>query len=333
MQEKILVLGSNSFTGTHFIKSALEQGANVIGINRSKETHSVMLSHRQLDEKLQEQYQFFQLDINHDLDYIMDITQSFQPNYVVNFAAQGMVGQSWNHPEQWFQTNTLVQVALHERLRKIKTLKKYVQISTPEVYGVCVGRVKEHTHYQASTPYGVSKAAADMSLMSYLRAYQFPVVFTRAANVYGTSQQLYRIIPRTILYILLNKTLYLHGGGLSKRAFVHILDVADATLKIMRSAVPGSIYHLSTDEVVSIRQLVEMIVDIMGVRFEEHVVLVEEDRLGKDPEYLLDCTQAEKDLAWKPKYSLYKGLTEVIGWVESNIDILKDFELDYVHKI
>ena len=89
---------------------------------------------------------------------------------------------------------------LHDGLRKFDWLKRYVHISTPEVYGSCEGLVKEDNPFSPSTPYAVSRAAADMSLLSFIKAYNFPVVFTRAANVYGEHQQLYRIIPRTILF-------------------------------------------------------------------------------------------------------------------------------------
>jgi dTDP-glucose 4,6-dehydratase len=329
---KIIVLGSNCFTGAHFIREGLQDGAEIIGMNRSPEPNTVLLPHRNMPKKQHGNYRFFKLDINNDMNEIMKITHKFQPDYVVNFAAQGMVGQSWGNPVQWFQTNTLAQVELHEHLRKLPYVKKYVQLSTPEVYGICEGLVSEHTHYQPSTPYGVSKAATDMSLMSYLRAYDFPVVFTRAANVYGPCQQLYRIIPRTILYILMGKRLQLHGGGVSVRSFIHIQDVVRATLQIMKESKPGSIYHLSTDELVSIRHLVETITNIMDVRFEDHVDVIEEDRLGKDPEYSLDCSKAHQELQWKPNYNLQSGLEETIKWVTDNFEILKTLEMEYIYK-
>src|SRR3989338_4008923 len=101
-------------------------------------------------------------------------------------------------------------------------------------------------HYNPSTPYAVSRAAGDMWLKALYKSYQFPVVFTRAANVYGCGQQLYRIIPRAILYARLEKKLHLHGGGYSMRSFIHIYDVADATYRIALSGELGHTYHIST---------------------------------------------------------------------------------------
>ena len=143
-----------------------------------------------------------------------------------------MVGQSWERPEDWFRTNAVSTVILHNRLRQeCDFLTRYVHITTPEVYGSTNGWIKEDTPYNPSTPYAVSRAAGDMSLKTFVDAYGFPAVSTRAANVYGPGQQLYRIIPRTILFIRLQKKLQLHGGGFFERSFIHINDVSDATRK------------------------------------------------------------------------------------------------------
>jgi dTDP-glucose 4,6-dehydratase len=170
-----------------------------------------------------------------------------------------------------------------------------------------------------------------MSLMSYLKAYDFPVVFTRAANVYGAGQQLYRIIPRTILFFLTGQTLSLHGGGTSVRSFIHIRDVADATLRIARQAPHGEIYHISTTRNISIRALVEAIARQLDVDFESRVHIVGE-RLGKDAAYLLDSSKLRETLGWQDRISLEQGIEETIAWVRDNLDILKQLPVDYVHK-
>ena len=242
-----------------------------------------------------------------------------------------MVAQSWQHPEHWFQTNAVANVMLHDRLRKLEFLKKYVHISTPEVYGTCEGLVPENTNYSPSTPYAVSRAAADMSLMSFVKAYNFPVAFTRAANVFGSGQQLYRIIPRTVLYFLTGKKLQLHGGGHSVRSFIHIRDVADGTLRVARKAEPGEIFHFSTSRNISIRSLVEMIAEQLNVSFEDNVEVVG-DRLGKDAAYLLDNAKAKKTLEWEPKISLEQGIDETIKWIKDNLEIIKQQPFDYIHK-
>ena len=328
MKEKIAVIGSNSFSGAHFVNYCLEEGAEVIGMSRSPEPNAVFLPYKNRQNAT---FQFCQLDLNHDLEQLMKIISDFQPDYIVNFAAQSMVAESWQHPEHWFQTNVVGTIKFHNHLRKCNFLKKYVHISTPEVYGTCEGTVIENTNYYPSTPYAVSRAATDMSLMSFQKAYDFPVVFTRAANVYGPGQQLYRIIPRAILFFLLGRKLQLHGGGTSVRPFIHIRDVVDGTLRVARQAPSGKIYHFSTSRNISIRALVELIANQLDVDFEKNVDIVGE-RLGKDSAYLLDSTKARGKLGWKDQISLEQGIEETIAWVKDNLEELKKQPFDYIHK-
>lgn len=328
MSEKAVVIGSNSFSGAHFVDFALKEGLDVVGISRSAEPNNVFLPYK---NRKNPKFKFFQLDLNSDLGKIMEIIRDFHPDYVVNFAAQSMVGESWAHPEHWFQTNVVANIKLHDQLRKCEFLKKYVHISTPEVYGSCEGLVKENTIYNPSTPYAVSRAAADMSLASFYKTYNFPVVFTRAANVYGPGQQLYRIIPKTVLFFMMDKKIPLHGGGHSVRSFIHISDVADGTLRAARKGQAGDIFHFSTARTVSIRGLVEMIAAQMKISFKDNVDIVE-DRPGKDAAYLLDSSKAKDLLGWKDRIGLEKGIDETIAWVKNNFEVLKKQPLAYIHK-
>jgi len=328
MNKKIAVIGSNSFSGAHFVDYALAKGVEVIGLSRSPELNALFLPYKNRQNAT---FQFFQMDLNHDLEQIMTTICAFEPDYVVNFAAQSMVGESWKYPEHWFQTNTVATVKLHDLLRRCEFLEKYVHVSTPEVYGSCEGLVRENTNYDPSTPYAVSRAAADMSLKTFFDAYDFPVVFTRAANVYGPGQQLYRIIPRAILFFMIGRKLLLHGGGHSVRSFIHIHDVADGTLRVAQTGIPGEIYHLSTMRNISIRSLVQMIAAQLGKAFEAHVEDVGE-RLGKDSAYLLDSTKARETLGWMDRISLEQGIEETIAWVKDNLVELKKQPFDYIHK-
>lgn len=331
MISKIVVLGSNSFSGSHFVSVALAAGIDVIGISRSVEAQPVFLPYKWQTDHCKADFTFHQLDLNQDLDVILTLIEREQPDCIVNFAAQGMVAESWQMPEDWFRTNTLSTIKLHDRLRSYQFLQKYVHISTPEVYGNCNGLVIENDHYRPSTPYAVSRAAADMSLASFYRAYDFPVVFTRAANVFGPGQQLYRIIPRTILYFLTGRKLQLHGGGQSIRSFIHIRDVCQGTLQIAQHGVVPETYHLSTTKQISIRTLVEMIAGQLDISFEDSVEITE-GRLGMDNAYLLDTDKIRTTLGWKDKISLEQGIEETIAWVKDNQAVLLQQPLDYIHK-
>lgn len=326
--DTVLIIGSNSFSGSSFVDFALSQGVRVIGISRSAEPIDAFLPYKWHEYG---NFEFRRLDLNQDLPAIIDLLHDVKPKYVVNFAAQSMVGESWVRPGDWFMTNAVSTVKLHDELRKCEFLKRYVHITTPEVYGSCSGFVKEDFPFNPSTPYAASRAAADMSLKTFHAAYQFPVVSTRAANVYGSGQQLYRIIPRTILFILLGRKLQLHGGGASTRSFIHIRDVSDATWNIMKHGRNGDTYHISTKEVISIHDLVQKICLKLDVDFDQHVEVVGE-RLGKDSAYHLDSTKLRTELEWADHISLDEGIDECIHWVKENFEALQSQPYDYIHK-
>src|SRR4051812_45760003 len=113
--ERFLVIGSNSFSGSHFVAGALEGGAEVVGISRSVEPVGAFLAYRWIPHQ---RFRFHQLDLNYDIDRIEAVIREFSPQYVVNFSAQGMVAQSWANPEHWYQTNVMAMIRLHERLRR-----------------------------------------------------------------------------------------------------------------------------------------------------------------------------------------------------------------------
>jgi len=199
------------------------------------------------------------------------------------------------------------------------------------VYGSTEGWVKEDAPFNPSTPYAVSRAAGDMSLRTYFANYQFPVVFTRAANVYGPGQQLYRIVPRTIVAAIGGDKLRLDGGGKSVRVFIHMRDVSDATLRIARSGKLGETYHISGYELVSIRALVEMILDRLGKSFADCVEIGPE-RPGKDTAYTLDSLKLRTELGWRDTLSLQQGVDDVIGWAERFSGVMKTLPAKYEHK-
>ena len=328
--QTVLVIASNSFTGAHFVHHALNNGYRVIGISRSKEYSSVMLPYRY--KSTVDSFTFYQLDINHDLEEIIKIADTEKPVIIANFAAQGEVRNSWKFPEQWYQTNCMAMVRLTNKLRRRDYIAKYVTSSTPEVYGSSDENLVENHNYFPSTPYAASKLAGDLHLITLFKRYRFPVVFTRSANVYGIHQQLYRIIPRTIIYLKLGKTIELHGCGKAVRSFVHIRDVADATLRAAENGKAGEIYHVSTQkEGISIKSLVELICGIMNCGFSNSVKLIDEN-YGQDAIYSLNSDKIRNQLGWKPHGSLDEGIQEMIKWIDGNWGVIRNMPLKYVHK-
>jgi dTDP-glucose 4,6-dehydratase len=158
MNETVLVIGASSFTGKHFCAYARQQGATVI-----------------------------EASLRSPFEPLFDAIES-APEYVVNFAAANVVAPSWEYPEAYMRVNVEMQIPIWDALRK-QPIRKYVHVSTPEVYGNTRTRVYEDAPYNPSTPYAVSRVAAELMLKCYHKRYGFPVVFTRACNVYGPGRR------------------------------------------------------------------------------------------------------------------------------------------------
>jgi dTDP-glucose 4,6-dehydratase len=242
-----------------------------------------------------------------------------------------MVGQSWDNPEDWYQTNVVALSSLANALSQIESLIKYVHVTTPEVYGSTTNWISEGAEFNPSTPYAVSRAAGDMHMRIMQKHTDLPVVFTRAANVFGPGQQLYRVIPRAFLSALLGRQFELHGGGNSRRSFIHISDVSRATLTLAEHGVVGHDYHISTRELVTIRDVVERAYALAGVSFQADAAQAE-DRLGKDAGYFLDSTKLRDATGWNTLISLDEGLSQTFDWIVRNLDSFSNMSWDYLHK-
>ncbi len=329
-RRKTVVIGSNSFSGSDFIDLLLDSEWNeVIGISRSAEKSALLLPYKRHKGT---DFKFYQMDLNTNMPQIIELLDSFAPEYVVNFAAQSEVAPSWEHPEQWFQTNVVALAKLANALKDRRYLKRYVHISSPEVYGTCEGRITESAPLNPSTPYAASKAAADLFLFTLTKNFQFPLVMIRSTNVYGAHQQLFKIIPRAVIYLKMGKTIELHGGGHAVKSYIHIRDISKGELLAMEKGHVGEIYHLSPDKGIAIRDVVKTICDKMGVAFEKAAKTVAE-RLGQDVAYVIDSSKARQQFGWQPEITFEEGISGVIKWIEDNWGEIQREPLEYVHKL
>lgn len=292
---KVIVVGASSFTGRHFCKCARREGAEVIEAN---------------------------------LRYMPWFPQA-KDNYVVNFAAVNMVAPSWQVPGHYMNINVNRITEMADGLIKYMP-KKYVHVSTPEVYGSTGGGVvTEDNRFNPSTPYAVSRAAAEMMLQCYHRQYGLPVVFTRGANVYGPGQQLYRLIPKMIACIKKGIKFPLEGNGASERSFVHVEDVVDAIWKVMLGGTIGEAYHISRDEQYAILGVVQTICHAMGKSPYSDCYEVVPERPGKDASYQLSSAKIRRELGWEPVIDFVRGLDSVIDWMNANWATLQHQPMEF----
>jgi dTDP-glucose 4,6-dehydratase len=323
---KLAIIGSHSFSGNSYAAHALRR-EEVLTISRSRELPKVFEARSGRDFKEDKLI----WNLNEDSSDVIKAIKDNKISTIVNFAAQSMVGESWVNPEDWYEANVVSFSKFLNRLRNETEVDKFVHFSTPEVYGSTQGWVKESFNFAPTTPYAVSRASGDWHLKALYENFDFPVIFSRAANVYGQYQKLYRIIPKVVISGLTGTKVSLHGGGKSIRSFIHIHDVNNALDKIISHGKTGESYHISTNELITIRSLVEKIASKLNVKFSE---LVEEtpDRPGKDYAYQLDSERIRTKLSWKDSITLDEGLDSTIFWVEKNLSLLMKMPSEYIHR-
>jgi len=325
----ILILGLNSFSGSVTAKNFLKQGFKVIGLNRSSEIQLPYRAYFSSQNVLD--IEVIELGSNFEVSSVIEICEGNNIETIVNFASQSMVAQSWDTPWDWYETNCVWLSKLSSALIKWGKLRKFIHYTTPEVYGSTSGWITEETRINPSTPYAISRAAGDFHLLAEFKRSGFPVIFTRAANVFGPFQQRYRIIPKALIAAASHSEIELHGGGHSERSFIFMDDVANALLKIIESGHIGSSYHISTRRLVTIRRAVEMCFEMYGKNSSLFLKGAQE-RPGKDQAYMLDSSKLRSDLGWEDTTSLEEGISLTKEWVDSWLSELLKQPSEYIHQ-
>lgn len=327
MTGNIAVIGSHSFSGNAYTGHLLKKDG-CLSISRSKGLLTQFDSRTAATYRNKEKTLIW--NVNDNSDHIIRELQDQKIDTILNFAAQSMVGQSWLYPEDWYESNIVGLAKFINRLRTETEIKRFIQFSTPEVYGSTEGWIKESDDFKPSTPYAVSRAAGDWHLKVLCENFGFPVIFTRAANVYGENQPLYRIVPKLILFALTGRKIPLQGEGKSIRSFIHISDVNSALDQIIMKGVIGETYHISTNNLVSIQELVGHVADKLNVKFDDLVEMAP-DRPGKDFAYQLNSDRLRR-LGWVDEVNLDEGLDRTISWVTNNLSELRHMSTEYVHR-
>ena len=302
----------------------------IYGISRTQNVNDIFLPYKH-QKNFKKNFIFFKKNLSKDLKFIVNLVKKKKIEYIVNFISQGMVDQSWDSPLDWYYTNVMNTITLAEELNKLKFIKKFLHISTPEVYGNIKKKTPENINFRPSTPYAVSRTTTDLHLMNMAKQYNFPVVFSRAANIYGPSQQLYRIIPKILSSLIFNEKMFIDGNGNTTRSYVYIDDVCEGYYKILFKGKIGNCYHLSSKKLYSINRLLSKIKKITKIK-KNRIIKRSKDRRGKDLYYNLESEKIANELNWSPKTSLDKGILETKEWILKNSKIIKKLEKDYIHK-
>ena len=221
MKKKILILGSSSFSGASLVNFLLNKKKYLVyGTFRRKKIKPYLPYKYNKNIKL---YSEFQVDFLKSSKNIIKIIKKLKPDYIIDFASICMVNESWKNPEAYFQTNVLYKAEMFKYLSSVKFLKKYIYISTPEVFGTSRKFINENNDsFNPSTPYATSKLSAEILCKNYLNFYKLPVIISRFSNFYGPGQPLYRLIPKIIACIDSGQKFPIEGNGQSKRNFIFL---------------------------------------------------------------------------------------------------------------
>ena len=315
MKKKILILGSNSFSGNHLVNYLLKKKFFIIGCSLSEISEPKFNCINQLPKSVIKNFKFKKININKEFLKIEKLILKYKPDVIVDFLGQGMVAESWHYPFLTFNTNVMSKIRLYTFLNKQKFLKKYIKISTPEIFGSARITNSNFKKYNPSTPYALSHSTIENYLLLLFKQFSFPVIISRFANFYGPYQKLYRVIPLAIHKADKKEKFQLHGGGKSRRSFIYSDDFCEGIYKLILKAKIGESYQFSSKEYFSIKKIVEIIYKKKNLDPKKYIINVK-DRPGKDKDYKIFDNDTRKRLQWKNKTSVDKGINEVIKWYD-----------------
>ena len=240
---------------------------------------------------------------------------------VVHFAAETHVTRSIYDNAIFYETNVLgTQVIANAVVKNSKTVKRFVYISSSEVYGsACYEPMDEEHPLDALSPYASSKVGADRLVFSYWKSYGIPVVIIRPFNNYGPHQHLEKVIPRFIMSAMLDEPLSVHGSGAFTRDWVYVLDLCelvDRAIHVDVEKVAGEAINVGTGRETSVLTIAEMILDRMEKP--RSLLMHTMDRPAQVDKHISSTAKAERLLGWKATTTLEEGLDETIFWYQKN---------------
>jgi dTDP-glucose 4,6-dehydratase len=317
---KVLVTGGCGFIGSNFIHYLAHKYPKYKIINIDKLTYAGNLSNlKGLNKK--KGYWFIRTDIC-DMPAMKKIFQKFQPDAVVNFAAESHVDRSISRPAIFLKTNVLGTHTLLDCSIGFG-VKRFLHISTDEVYGsILRGKFTENSMLNPSSPYSASKAAADALVVAYHTTYGLPVLITRSSNNYGPYQFPEKFIPLVIQNALNDKKIPLYGDGKNVRDWLYVEDNCEAIDMVLHKGRIGTIYnvggHNECQNIAVIRSILKTL------HKPASLIAFVKDRAGHDRRYALSIAKIKRDIGWTPRTPFSAGLWKTIQWYRNNPDWLKN---------
>jgi dTDP-glucose 4,6-dehydratase len=309
---QVLVTGGAGFIGSNFVRYVLRTHPDwrvttldkLTYCGRRENLHDVMDDPR---------HAFVHGDIA-DAAVSAPLVQA--SDIVVHFAAETHVDRSLLGAGEFIKTDVYGTFVLLEAARQAPRLKRFIQISTDEVYGsVPHGESTESDELKPRNPYAASKAGADRLAYSYWATYQVPVLVTRASNNYGPYQFPEKVIPLFITNAVEDRGLPLYGDGLNVRDWLHVDDHCRGLDVVLAHGVPGEVYNIGGGNEIPNLHLTKRILSLMGKP--ESLITPVADRVGHDRRYALSTAKL-RTLGWAPQVPFDEGLRNTVAWYQAN---------------
>lgn len=324
---KICVAGGAGFIGSNFIHYMINKYRDIQIVCIDALTYAGNLENLEIVRE-NTNFKFYRGNILDNI-FLDKVFSKEDFDVVINFAAESHVDRSIKNGKIFLETNVIGTKNLMDMSLKYN-VKRYHQISTDEVYGdLEINDIKsfsEEDILKPSSPYSVSKASADMLVMSYFRTFNLPVTISRCSNNYGPYQYPEKFIPVIITKAIKNEKIPIYGKGENIRDWIHVYDHSISIDKIIREGRIGEIYNVSSKNEVKNLDLVKKILDILDKDYS--LIKFVEDRLGHDVKYSVNNEKIRNELSFECSVEFSKGLENTVNWYLNNLNwveaVLKD---------
>jgi dTDP-glucose 4,6-dehydratase len=310
---RILVTGGAGFIGSNFIRIYMDRHPDCEVVNLDKLTYAGNLENlREVEDD--SRYSFVQGDIcdREGVDSLMRDVDA-----VVNFAAETHVDRSIGDSSSFIQTDVLGVHVLLESAR-MHGVKRFVQVSTDEVYGVAGERAfTEEDRLRPRNPYSASKAGGDLLALSYFVTHEFPVMITRGANSIGPNQYPEKVVPLFVTNAIDDMPLPLYGSGEQERDYTHVFDHCAGIETVLEKGEPGEVYNIGAGNHMRNIDMARLILKELGKPAE--LITHVRDREGHDFRYAIDSTKV-RSLGWKPRFDASEAILDAVSWYVENPD-------------
>jgi len=307
----LMITGAAGFIGANFVHYTLEKYPGLDILVYDKLTYAGNMDNL---KDVRKSIKFEKGDIC-DADAVGRVIEKYGVDELINFAAETHVDRSISSAADFLESNVKGVYTLLETARKYD-IRRYLQISTDEVYGsIHDGSFYETSNINPSNPYSAAKAAGDLLARSYYNTYNLPVLITRSSNNFGPYQYPEKLIPLMILKALKNEPLPVYGTGMNVRDWIYVEDNCAGIDIVFHKGKLGEIYNIGGGNEKANVEVVKLI--LKELKKPETLISYVKDRLGHDLRYSLNSDKT-RALGWKPAYKFEEAMKKTIRWYVDN---------------